>query len=52
MNQEIAQLTAQFLQRVTLQPNEIEAFQTVMQALGEIVNAPQEHKVVLEDPDE
>ena len=51
MTPEVAQLAAQFLQRVSLQPNEIEAFQKVMQELGEDVQAPQEHKVVLEDPD-
>lgn len=41
MNAETATLAAQFLQRVTLQPAEIEAFQTVMQALGAIVKPPE-----------
>ena len=51
MTPEVANLAAQFLQRVSLQPSEIDAFQTVMQALGEIVKAAQEHKVVLGDTD-
>jgi hypothetical protein len=51
MTPEVANMAAQFLQRVTLQPNEIEAFQTVMQCLGEEVQAGQKHKVVLEDAD-
>jgi len=34
---EIARATAQFLQRVTLNPAEIEAFQAVMGALQEAV---------------
>jgi hypothetical protein len=36
---EIAQVMAQFLQRVTLQPSEIEAFQAVMQVLKESVGS-------------
>jgi hypothetical protein len=48
MTPEVANAAAQLLQRVTLQPAEIEAFQAVMQALQAIVEAPQEHKVVLE----
>jgi hypothetical protein len=52
MNQEIANLTLQFLGRVTLSPQEIDAFQTVAQALQDIIRAPQEHKVVLEDSNE
>jgi hypothetical protein len=39
MNPEIAQLTAQFLQRVTLQPSEIEAYQAIMQALKAVIEA-------------
>jgi hypothetical protein len=52
MTPEVANLAAQFLQRVSLQPVEIDTFQTVMQSLQEIVQAPQEHKVVLEDSSE
>tara|TARA_R110001632_G_scaffold57459_2_gene140420 strand:+ start:2394 stop:2561 length:168 start_codon:yes stop_codon:yes gene_type:complete len=37
MTPEIAQATAQFLQRVTLSPSEIEAFGAVMQALSAVV---------------
>ena len=37
MKPEIAQLAAQFLQRVTLKPDEIDAFRAVLEALGEIV---------------
>ncbi len=37
MKPEIAQLAAQFLQRVTLKPEEIDAFRAVLEALGEIV---------------
>jgi hypothetical protein len=37
MNKEVAQLTAQFMQRVTLQPSEIEAFNAVMQSLKEMI---------------
>jgi hypothetical protein len=38
MNKETAQVTAQFLQRITLQPSEIEAYTTVMKALQAIVD--------------
>ena len=51
MTPEVAQLAAQFLQRVSLQPSEIEVFQKVMQELGEDVQAAQKHKVALENPD-
>ena len=40
MNQEIAKFTLQFLQRVTLQPNEIVAFTAVQDALTEIAKVP------------
>ena len=46
MTPEVAQLTAQFLQRVSLQPSEIEAFQAVMAALGALVNPLEEQKEV------
>jgi hypothetical protein len=35
MNQEIAQLALKFLERITLQPAEIDAFTTVYKALQE-----------------
>jgi len=51
MTPEIAQATAQFLQRVTLSPSEIEAFGTVMKALGEVVN-PSSDPIVSADQSE
>jgi hypothetical protein len=51
MTPEIAQATAQFLQRVTLSPSEIEAFGAVMQALGAIVT-PSSDPIVSADQSE
>jgi hypothetical protein len=51
MTPEEATTAAQFLQRVTLQPSEIPAFQQIMQALQGEVEAAQKHTVVLEDSD-
>ena len=51
MTPEIAQAAAQFLQRVTLSPSEIEAFETVMKALGEVVN-PSSDPIVSADQSE
>lgn len=43
MSPEVAQLAGQFLQRVTLQPAEIDAYQAVMQALEAVIREqPQE----------
>jgi hypothetical protein len=41
MTPEVANMAAQFLQRITIQPAEIEAFQTVMQSLQEATRPPQ-----------
>jgi hypothetical protein len=38
MNKETAQIAGQFLQRITLQPSEIEAYTTVMKALQTIMD--------------
>ena len=51
MTPEIAQAVAQFLQRVTLSPSEIETFETVMKALGEVVN-PSSDPIVSADQSE
>jgi hypothetical protein len=51
MTPEIAQATAQFLQRVTLSPSEIEAFAAVMKELGEIVS-PSSDPIVWPDQSE
>jgi hypothetical protein len=51
MTPEIAQAIAQFLQRVTLSPSEIEAFGAVMKALGEVVN-PSSDPIVSADQSE
>jgi hypothetical protein len=39
MNQELAQLALKFLERITLQPAEIDAFTTVYKALSEYKDA-------------
>jgi len=46
---EIAQVAAQFLQRVTLQPTEIEAFMAVMAALKESIAEQEESAPPLGD---
>lgn len=51
MTPEVAQAAAQFLQRVTLSPSEIEVFGAVMKALGEVVN-PSSDPTVLADQSE
>ena len=51
MTPEIAQAAAQFLQRVTLSPSEIEAFGAVMQALGAVVT-PSSDPIVSADQSE
>lgn len=40
MSPETAQMTEQFLQRVTLKPDEIQAFTTIMRELSEIITPP------------
>jgi len=42
MQPEIAQATMQFMQRVQINPQEIQAWQQCMQALSEVANPPQQ----------
>ena len=42
MNEQIINAIAQFMQRVTLQGSEVEAYQACMQALGQELNRLQE----------
>jgi len=51
MTPEIAQATAQFLQRVTLSPSEIQTFEVVIQTLREVVE-PSSDPTVLADQSE
>lgn len=52
MTPEVANMAAQFLQRVTLSPNEIDAFQTVMRSLGEVISGPTSQVPPSANPDE
>ncbi len=44
MTPEIIQMIAQFMQRVTLQGSEVDAYQTCMQELGQELQAQQQEE--------